>query len=357
MKVLIGMSGGIDSSVAAFLLKQQGHEVVGVTMTVWGGRSDLPQPKHSNSCYGPEREEDIQEIRTICRKIGIEHHILDLSALYETVVLKNFKDEYLQGRTPNPCIWCNAKVKFGAMVEYAREQGLVFDKFATGHYARIVERDGRYAIARALDIKKDQSYFLYRLSQQQLAHTVFPLGSMTKEEVRKIDVEQGFHGAGHEESQDFYAGSYTDLLDVANQTGNIVDKSGTILGTHQGIWNYTIGQRKGLGVSSEKPLYVLALRPSTNEVLVGYEEETRQTQVIASQLHWSLYPTLDHGVELKAKIRSAGTPTLAVVHLEDDGTRLAASFYDEVKAAAVGQSLVVYDGDAIVCGGIIERTA
>ena len=357
MKVLIGMSGGIDSSVAAFLLKQQGHEVVGVTMTVWGGRTDLPQPKHSNSCYGPEREEDIQEIRTICRKIGIEHHILDLSSLYETVVLKNFKDEYLQGRTPNPCIWCNAKVKFGAMVEYARQKGLEFDKFATGHYARIVERDGRYAIARALDIKKDQSYFLYRLSQQQLAHTEFPLGSMTKEEVRKIDVEQGFHRAGHEESQDFYAGSYTDLLDVVNQTGNIVDKTGAILGTHQGIWNYTIGQRKGLGVSSEKPLYVLALRPSTNEVLVGYEEETRQTQVIASQLHWSLYPTLDHGVELKAKIRSAGNPTVAVVHLEDDGARLVARFNDEVKAAAVGQSLVVYDGDAIVCGGIIERTA
>ncbi len=357
MRVLVGMSGGIDSSVAAYLLKQQGHDVVGVTMTVWGGRTDLPQPKHSNSCYGPEREEDIQEIRTICAKIGIEHHVLDLSALYETVVLKNFKEEYLQGKTPNPCIWCNAKIKFGAMVEYARGQGLVFDKFATGHYARIVQRDGRYAIARALDGKKDQSYFLYRLSQEQLASIIFPLGDLTKEAVRRIDVQQGFHAEDHQESQDFYAGDYTDLLDVANQAGNIVDQDGTILGTHQGIWNYTIGQRKGLGVSAGKPLYVLALRPSSNEVVVGFEEQTHQTRIVASQLHWSLLPSLSGEMEVTAKIRSAGSPCRALVHLKDDGGRLVATFYDEVKAAAIGQSLVVYEGDAIVCGGIIEKTA
>lgn len=354
MRVLVGMSGGIDSSVAAFLLKQQGHEVVGVTMTVWGGRTDLPEPKHSNSCYGPERPEDIQAIRTICDAIGIEHHILDLSALYESVVLKNFKDEYIQGRTPNPCIWCNAKVKFGAMVEQARKQGLQFDKFATGHYARIVEREGRFAIERAVDVKKDQSYFLYRLSQQQLVSIVFPLGSMTKEEVRKLDVQQGFHGVDQEESQDFYAGSYTDLLDAANQTGNIVDRRGRVLGTHEGIWNYTIGQRKGLGLGAEHPLYVLALRPSTNEVVVGSGQETLQTQIVASQLHWSLHSTIVGEVELTAKIRSAGSPLRALVHLQEEGTKLVATFKDQIKAAAVGQSLVVYEGDAIVCGGIIE---
>lgn len=354
MRILVGMSGGIDSSVAAYLLKQQGHDVEGVTMTVWGGRTDIQAPKHTNSCYGPESPQDLDEIRAICDAIGIEHHILDLSAIYERVVLNNFKDEYLNGRTPNPCIWCNAKVKFGAMVEYARETGLAFDKFATGHYARIVEKDGRYAIARAVDLKKDQSYFLYRLSQQQLASIVFPLGGMTKQEVRRIDVGQKFHPEEQDESQDFYSGPYTDLLGVQNQLGNIVDTSGNVLGKHEGIWNYTIGQRKGLGISAERPLYVLELRPSTNEVVVGFEEETLQTKVVASQVHWGLLSTVEGELEVTAKIRSAGNATRATVHLEENGTKLVAVFHDEVKAAAVGQSMVVYDGDTVLCGGIIE---
>jgi len=356
MRILVGMSGGIDSSVAAFLLKQEGHDVVGVTMTVWNGRTDLPAPKHSNSCYAPETPEDIQKIREICDKIGIEHHVLDLHELYEQVVLKNFKDEYLNGRTPNPCVWCNAKIKFGAMVEYAKEKGLQFDKFATGHYARIVERDGRYAIARAVDLKKDQSYFLYRLSQDQLSSIVFPLGTMKKEDVRTIDLEQGFHDIHQDESQDFYGGDYTDLLDVANQTGNIVNREGLILGTHDGIWNYTIGQRKGLGVAAERPLYVLELRPKTNEVVVGFQEETFQREIIASEVVWSLVPSFAGERDVLAKIRSTGSPIRAQVHMDPAGMKLIAKFQDELKAAAVGQSLVLYEGDTILCGGVIEET-
>ena len=354
MKVLVGMSGGIDSSVAAYLLKQQGHDVVGVTMTVWNGRTDLPAPKHTNSCYAPEKAEDIEKTKIICDKIGIAYQVLDLSDLYETVVLKNFKDEYMNGRTPNPCIWCNAKVKFGAMVEYAREKGLQFDKFATGHYARIVEKDGRYGITRARDLKKDQSYFLYRLNQTQLSSILFPLGDMTKEEVRKIDVLQGFHDVYQNESQDFYGGDYTDLLEVTNQEGNIVDKNGTILGKHEGIWHYTIGQRKGLGVAAERPLYVLSLKPQTNEVVVGFVEETFQTTVTASQVLWGVADKLEGEVSVQAKIRSTGYPTQAIAHQNEDGT-ITAVFQDEIKAATVGQSLVLYEGETILCGGIIEK--
>ena len=323
-------------------------------MTVWNGRTDLPAPKHTNSCYAPEKAEDIEKTKIICDKIGIAYQVLDLSDLYETVVLKNFKDEYMNGRTPNPCIWCNAKVKFGAMVEYAREKGLQFDKFATGHYARIVEKDGRYGITRARDLKKDQSYFLYRLNQTQLSSILFPLGDMTKEEVRKIDVLQGFHDVYQNESQDFYGGDYTDLLEVTNQEGNIVDKKGTILGKHEGIWHYTIGQRKGLGVAAERPLYVLSLKPQTNEVVVGFVEETFQTTVTASQVLWGVADKLEGEVSVQAKIRSTGYPTQAIAHQNEDGT-ITAVFQDEIKAATVGQSLVLYEGEIVLCGGIIEK--
>ncbi|MGH0054064.1 MAG: tRNA 2-thiouridine(34) synthase MnmA [Sphaerochaetaceae bacterium] len=354
MKVLVGMSGGIDSSVAAYLLKQQGHDVMGVTMTIWNKRAHLSRPFGSTSCFAPDKSEDIKAIKRICAKIGIEHHVLELSDQFEEVVLANFRNEYMDGRTPNPCVWCNAKIKFGAMVEYAREKGLVFDRFATGHYARITESDGRYAITRAVDFKKDQSYFLYRLSQDQLAATLFPLGSMTKEEVRRIDVAQGFHTVFQEESQDFYDGDYSDLLDIADKKGNIVTKDGVVLGTHNGIWHYTIGQRKGLGVAAERPLYVLKLDAESNEVVVGYVEDTLQSTVIAADVVWSGRASLEGETEVNAKIRSTGYPTKAVAHQNSDGS-IVVVFSDSVKAATVGQSLVLYEEDRILAGGIIRE--
>jgi tRNA-specific 2-thiouridylase len=353
MRVLVGMSGGIDSSVAAYLLKQMGHEVLGVTMTIWNKRSHLSRPSNSSSCFAPDKTEDIKAIKEICNKIGIEHTVLELSDLFEQEVLANFKAEYMDGRTPNPCIWCNAKIKFGAMVDYATQSGLVFDMFATGHYAKIVEHHGHYAVAKATDIKKDQSYFLYRLSQEQLKRTLFPLGSMTKEEVRAIDVEQGFHTKYQDESQDFYDGSYADLLDVESKKGNIVSKDGTVLGTHEGIWNYTIGQRKGLGIAAERPLYVLALNAESNEVVVGYVEQTMQTTVFASDVVFSGVQRLEGEVSVQAKIRSTGYPTEAVATQNEDGS-ITVVFQDEVKAATAGQSLVLYQDDTIIAGGIIQ---
>jgi tRNA-specific 2-thiouridylase len=365
MKILVGMSGGIDSSVAAKILKDAGHDVVGVTMTIW--KDDLPiadRVKRSvaaadfkmNSCFSPDEAEDIEATKAICEKIGIEHHVLDCSDLYESTVLRNFKEEYLGGRTPNPCVWCNALVKFGALIEYARRSGIEFDKFATGHYAQVQfeESTGRWALRRAVDRKKDQSYFLYRLGQDQLATVYFPLGGMTKDDVRKIDEQFGFHRPGMEESQDFYGGDYSDLLGVDSEQGNIVDTEGKVLGRHEGVWNYTIGQRRGLGVAAPRPLYVLALRPATNEVVVGYEEDTYHRTVRAGQVNWGAVATLAGEVDITAKIRSTGEPKAAVARVLPDG-RIEAVFKEPVKAATPGQSLVLYQDDTILAGGIIDE--
>lgn len=352
-KVLVGMSGGIDSSVVAYLLKERGYEVHGVTMTLWNKDVPFIGDPTKAACFSPSSVENVQKAKAICDKIGIEHTVLDISKLYESVVLKNFKEEYLNGRTPNPCVWCNPKIKFGAMVDYAREAGIQFDYFATGHYARIEKKDGRYCLLRGVDPKKDQSYFLYRLSQKQLGGTLFPLGGMEKTETRHIDQLLGFHAVDQTESQDFYGGHYSDLLDVKPVKGKIVDTEGKVLGYHNGIWNYTIGQRKGLGVSAPRPLYVLYLDPQTNEVVVGYEENTGNTAVTASQLNWVSVDSFEDGLVVQAKIRSTGNPVeCTLTHEGKDKVR--ATFSSPVKAATCGQSLVVYNGDYILFGGIID---
>lgn len=353
MRVLVGMSGGIDSSVAAYLLKEQGHEVMGVTMSLWKD-SIVPSSKPvRDACFSPMEAQDIEKTKEICRILGIQHTVLDISDLYESTVIRNFREEYLSGRTPNPCIWCNQKIKFGALVDYAREAGIEFDKFATGHYARIEHENGRYCLKRGKDPVKDQSYFLYRLSQKQLSDTLFPLGGMLKKEVRAIDEKLGLHPQGQSESQDFYSGSYADLLDVEPKSGDIVDLEGNVLGKHNGIWNYTIGQRKGLGVSAPRPLYVLSLDVPNNRVVVGYEENTVDTTVRASKINWVSVEGLDKPIQACAKIRSTGTPVACNVYM-DRMDRLCAEFEVPVKAATCGQSLVVYDNDTVLAGGIIE---
>lgn len=352
-KVLVGMSGGIDSTVAAWMLKQQGHQVTGVTMSIWKPDRPFHGDPSRDSCFAPSEKHDITKTRALCDKLGIEHIVLDISDLYEQTVLKNFRDEYLSGHTPNPCVWCNQKIKFGAMVDIAREKGLDFDFFATGHYARIEKAGSRYALKKGLDEAKDQSYFLYRLSQNQLATTLFPLGSYTKSEIRKIDRENGFHPEDQSESQDFYSGPYSDLLEVEPKEGNIVDEKGNILGRHQGMWNYTIGQRRGLGVSADKPLYVIALNPQRNEVVVGYEDRTANMVVTAGQVNWVAVADLEKPVHATAKIRSAGAAVPCTVAKLEDG-RISAVFDVPVKSATCGQSLVVYDDDTVLCGGIID---
>ncbi len=358
MKVLVGMSGGIDSAVAAYLLKEAGHDVKAITMLLGKGNEQLQGSSKTNYCFAPNKDEELKKVKEICEKLEIESILLDLSKNFTDTVLQNFKDEYLNGRTPNPCVWCNSKIKFKAMLDEARNQGIVFDKFATGHYARIIEKDGRFCLYRGKDLKKDQSYFLYRLTQEQLSQVLFPLGELIKDEVRKIDTKLGFHEEEQTESQDFYDGDYTELLNVENKEGNIVDKSGKILGKHKGLFHYTIGQRKGLGIAAPRPLYVLELNTKTNEVVVGYQESTYNKIVEATNIVWGSKPSINNE-HLEAKIRSTGYPSKALVssYVDKEGNQiLKAEFDEEIQAATLGQSLVIYDGDEVVAGGIISRT-
>lgn len=353
-KVLVGMSGGIDSSVAALLLKKEGYIVEGITMLIWKKDSPYQAPEGSNSCYNPEKEEDIDEIREICRKIGIPYHTVDCADIYESIVLNNFRDEYMHGRTPNPCIWCNSKIKFGAMVDKARSL-FDFDYFATGHYARIEknERNGRMDLLKAVDLKKDQSYFLSRLTQEQLSTTLFPLGTMLKSEVRKIDVQYGLHKEGQSESQDFYSGDYTDLLEVKDKDGLIVlADTNKVVGTHKGFWHFTIGQRKGLGVSYSEPLYVVSLDPVKNEVIVGTEKYITGQGVVCSCVNWVGETDFEKGKIYSAKIRSTSPGVPCTAEKKDDGFIL--QFSSSVKAPTPGQSAVVYDGDRVIASAIID---
>jgi tRNA-specific 2-thiouridylase len=359
MKVLVGMSGGIDSAVSAYLLKQKGYEVSAVTMLLGNGKSSkIANPMGTNYCFAPNKEEELIKVKELCKSMDIEHTIVDVSSTFEDAVLSNFKSEYLNGRTPNPCVWCNVKIKFGAMVDAARKAGLEFDKFATGHYSKIIEENGRFFIRRAKDPIKDQSYFLYRVTQQQLSSTLFPLGNYTKDEIRAIDVEQEFHKEEQTESQDFFDGDYADLLDVDAKPGNIVNGEGAILGAHNGLFHYTIGQRRGLGIAASDPLYVLKLDTEKNEVVVGFKDETYNAEVEANQVVWQKYTTIEDGM-YSVKIRSTGLPVKAKIESfkGDDGeVHIKANFDPPIQAATQGQSLVIYKDDDIICGGIINKT-
>ena len=353
-KVLVGLSGGVDSTVAALLLKEQGYDVIGATMKVWGKDGMAAQSGHKDACYGPDEVESIEEASKIAEKLGIPYHVIDCVEKYESIVLENFKSEYKNGRTPNPCVWCNAYVKFGALPDMAKAVGIEFDKFATGHYARvgINETNGRYQLMRGVNPKKDQSYFLYRLKQEQLARVILPLGTYTKDEIRAIAKDHGLEVAEKPDSQDFYGGDYNELLNFEAKEGNIVDLDGKVLGKHNGFWNYTIGQRKGLGVSASEPLYVLALRKDTNEVVVGFADKTFKKSLIANNINWVSIDGLKEPRKAQAKIRSTQQPVDVTLNPLDNAVEVI--FDDLQKSIAIGQSAVFYDGDIVLGGGIID---
>ena len=355
-KVVVAMSGGVDSSVAAALLKDKGYEVTGVTMEVWGGEA-LPGDRTRHSCYGPGEEEDREDARKVAQVLGIALCTFDLRQDYRIEVLDYFCREYVLGRTPNPCIRCNRRVKFDALLRKARESELEFDYFATGHYARVEYDEGRcrYLLKKAGDRAKDQSYFLFALSQEQLGNSLFPLGNHTKGEVRKMAQDLGLGVDDKPESQDFFAGDYSSLLGKVARPGPILNKAGEILGEHRGIPFYTIGQRKGLGISAGEPLYVIGIDPERNAVVVGGKGEVYGDELVASQLNWIALEELKHPIEVEARIRYRHKEAQAmVIPLEEDKVRV--KFREPQMAITPGQAVVFYDNDTVVGGGTIERT-
>lgn len=356
MKVLVGLSGGVDSAVTACLLKQAGHEVIGATMTIWDNEIMRHIPKENAGCFSPHAAEDIELAKQLCHRLDIPYHVLDCADMYRQKVLDYFKSEYLNGRTPNPCVLCNEFIKFDALPSAAEQAGIAFDKFATGHYAQISynEKTNRWQLKQGVDAKKDQTYFIYRLKQEQLARILMPLGAMTKEQVRALADQYNLPVKNKADSQDFYTGDLNDIIQAAPKQGNFVDKTGRILGTHQGIWRYTVGQRKGLGISADKPLYVLELNADKNEVVLGYAEECYQNTVLVGNLVWVSAPQPTKSMKCFAKLRSTQTPTEAIVSVENNMATL--SFNVAQKGIAKGQSAVFYDANGFVLGGgIIEN--
>ena len=356
MKVLVGMSGGVDSSVAAYLLKKAGHEVIGATMSIWDKQNDFKNITGNSGCFSPHQEEDIKAARHICQQLGIEYYVFDCSESYRKIVLSNFKQEYLSGRTPNPCVICNSTIKFDALPQTARLNGLVFDKFVTGHYARVCfnEKVNRWQLGCGADPKKDQSYFLYRLSQEQLSQVLMPLGDYDKAQIRDIALEAGLEVATKPDSQDFYSGSVNDILQVPPQPGNFVTKEGKILGQHNGIWNFTIGQRRGMGISAEKPLYVIGFNVEKNEVVLGFDDDSLRKSLTADHLCWLSVPRPEAPFRCLAKVRSTQQPTEVLVTPMEDGS-VKVEFENLQKALAPGQSVVFYQDGLVLVGGIIDK--
>ncbi len=347
-KIVVGLSGGVDSSVAAAMLHRQGYEVIGLTLWLMQGKGQC--------C-----SEGMVDAARLCEELGIPHHIVDSRDTFQQNIIDYLVTGYSQGVTPLPCSQCNRAVKFGPMVDYAqREWGA--GAIATGHYARITYDDtlGRYQLRRAVDPSKDQSYFLYDLSQEMLAHTRFPLGHQTKAETRRIAAELGLSTAEKPESQDLCLiekhGSMQGFLEryLAPKPGEIVDTEGRVLGQHTGIHHYTIGQRKGLGIAASHPLYVVALDVGRNRVVVGDRTTVFHPDCTVQRVNWvSIAPiTTPRPVQIQIRYRSPVVPA-TLIPLED-GSRVKVVFEEPQFGVTPGQGAVWYDGDILLGGGIIE---
>ncbi|MDJ0743031.1 MAG: tRNA 2-thiouridine(34) synthase MnmA [Xenococcaceae cyanobacterium MO_167.B27] len=347
-KVVVGLSGGVDSSVAAATLHNQDYQVVGLTLWLMKGKGQC--------C-----SEGMVDAARICEQLGIPHHIVDSREVFQENIIDYLVSGYEAGITPLPCSQCNRAVKFAPMLQYAREK-LGIDKIATGHYARIRydAQSDRYQLLRAIDRNKDQSYFLYDLTQELLAGTIFPLGEHTKEETRKIAADFQLSTADKPESQDLCLieahGSMREFLDkyINQKEGDIVDLEGNVLGKHQGIHHYTIGQRKGLGIAAPNPLYVVKLDPVMNRVIVGDRNSGGQLECTVHRVNWVSIPEPQTPIRAEVQIRYRSKPVPAsIIPLEDGHIRLV--FEEPQFGVTPGQAAVWYDGETLLGGGIIQR--
>ena len=352
-KALIAMSGGVDSSVAAFLIKQQGLDATGVTMKLYDNE-DIGIARENTCCS----DDDIADARAVCARLSIPYYVFNFRDDFNTEVIDRFIKAYENGSTPNPCIDCNRYIKFERLMRRMAE--LNMDYVVTGHYARIEydEERKRYLLKKALDDKKDQSYVLYSLTQEQLSHTLFPLGSLNKDEVRKIAEENGFVNAKKHDSQDICLvpdGKYAEFIECSTgrkyECGECVDRDGKRLGEHKGIIRYTIGQRKGLGLALPAPMYVLEKDLNNNKVVLGFNDDLFTKELYAEDISFISIKEINEPIRVSAKVRYNQKEQPATV--ERDGDRLHIVFDEPQRAICKGQAVVLYDGDIVVGGGKI----
>lgn len=360
-KVLVAMSGGVDSAVAACILKEQGYDVIGVTLSVWDEDDDSTATgvTRDNVCCGYD---DAMDARSVAHSAGFPHYVFNFKELFSEIVIDNFVSEYASGRTPNPCVQCNKYIKFEPLLQKALELGA--DTVATGHYARLEydEGYGCIVIRKSADKNKDQSYVLYPLKRGILPHIMFPLGGYEKDEVRELARKYELCVADKKESQDicFIQGKdYRPFMKAAlngkMSEGNIVTIGGKIVGRHDGLSFYTIGQRKGLGVSASSPYYVVELDAKTNTVVVGKDEELLNTKLCVEDVNWLAVEKLEEEKIFAAKVRYRSKEQKAKVLPHDDAARATVEFFAPQRAMTPGQSIVFYDGDILAGGGVIQE--
>ncbi len=355
-KVAIGMSGGVDSSVAAYLLKEQGYEVIGVTMQIWQEEDPLALAENAGCCGLSA----VDDARRVADMLGIPYYVLNFKREFKEHVINYFMDEYIHARTPNPCIACNRYVKWEALLNRAMELGC--DYIATGHYARVCKlENGRYTLRKSAAIRKDQTYALYNLTQEQLSRTLMPVGEYDKEEIRKIAEEIGLLVAKKPDSQEIcFIPDHDYASYIERETGrhfpqgNFVDINGNILGRHKGLIHYTIGQRKGLGLSLGSPVFVVEIRPDTNEVVVGTNEDTFCDQLLADQVNFMSIPGLTGESSVTAKIRYSHQGASCKIEMAGDD-RIVCRFEEPVRAVTPGQAVVFYQDDLVVGGAVIRQ--
>ncbi|HVM89581.1 MAG TPA: tRNA 2-thiouridine(34) synthase MnmA [Puia sp.] len=360
-KVLVAMSGGIDSTVTALMLHDQGYEVIGITMKTWDYASSGSSKKETGCC----NLDSFNDARMAAVQHGFPHFVLDIRDEFGDFVIENFVDEYLAGRTPNPCVMCNTHIKWRALLK--RADALDCDFIATGHYGNINKHEnGRFFISKGIDETKDQSYVLWGLQQDLLSRTILPLGKYRKTEIRQMANDYGYPElAKKSESYEicfvpdndyrgFLKRKVTGLEEKVTG-GNFIDKSGKILGKHKGYPFYTIGQRKGLEVAFGKPVYVTAINPENNTVVLGDESDLDDAEMIVSKINWMKYDGVTPGMEAITKIRYKDKGALSNVYPE--GNNLKVRFYEKAKSIAPGQSAVFYEGDDVIGGGVIQRNS